>query len=74
MERRLTAIFALDMVGYARLMELDEADTLARQETVFTHLIHPAIKRHHGRLVKEMGDGLLAEFASAVSRITRSGR
>ena len=69
MERRLTAIFALDMVGYARLMELDEADTLARQETVFTHLIHPAIKRHHGRLVKEMGDGLLAEFASAVDAV-----
>jgi TolB-like protein/class 3 adenylate cyclase/Flp pilus assembly protein TadD len=69
MERRLTAIFALDMVGYSRLMELDEADTLTRQESVRAQLIDPTISRHHGRLVKSTGDGLLVEFASAVDAV-----
>ena len=64
MERRLAAIFALDMVGYSRLMEGDEAGTLARQKTHRKELIDPAIAEHHGRIVKGTGDGLLAEFAA----------
>ena len=69
MERRLAAIFALDMVGYSRLMEGDEADTLARQKTYRADLIDPSIANHHGRVVKGTGDGLLAEFASAVDAV-----
>ncbi|MGB5527774.1 MAG: adenylate/guanylate cyclase domain-containing protein, partial [Gemmatimonadota bacterium] len=69
MERRLAAIFALDMVGYSRLMEGDEAGTLSRQKTYRTDLIDPAIADHHGRIVKGTGDGLLAEFASAVDAV-----
>ena len=69
MERRLAAIFALDMVGFSRLVESDEADTLARQESLRAELIDPAIERHHGRVVKGTGDGLLAEFASAVDAV-----
>jgi class 3 adenylate cyclase/TolB-like protein/cytochrome c-type biogenesis protein CcmH/NrfG len=69
MERRLTAIFALDMVGYSRLMETDELDTLRRLESVRAELIDPAIDRHRGRVVKSTGDGLLAEFASAVDAV-----
>ncbi len=69
MERRLAAIFALDMVGYSRLMEGDEAGTLARQKTYRTDLIDPSIANHHGRVVKGTGDGLLAEFASAVDAV-----
>jgi len=69
MERRLAAVFALDMVGYSRLMEADEADTLERQETLRAELIDPTITRHHGRVVKGTGDGLLAEFASAVDAV-----
>ncbi|NNK49539.1 MAG: adenylate/guanylate cyclase domain-containing protein, partial [Gemmatimonadetes bacterium] len=69
MERRLAAIFALDMVGYSRLMEGDEADTLSRQKTHRSELIDPAIANHHGRVVKGTGDGLLAEFASAVDAV-----
>jgi class 3 adenylate cyclase/TolB-like protein len=69
MERRLAAIFALDMVGYSRLMEGDETGTLARQKTYRSELIDPAIESHHGRIVKGTGDGLLAEFASAVDAV-----
>jgi class 3 adenylate cyclase/TolB-like protein len=69
MERRLAAIFALDMVGYSRLMEGDEARTLSRQQSHRTDLIDPAIARYHGRIVKGTGDGLLAEFASAVDAV-----
>ncbi|MBK5096226.1 MAG: protein kinase [Gemmatimonadetes bacterium] len=67
--RRLAAVFALDMVGYSRLMEADEADTLARQQAVRSELIDPAIESHRGRVVKGTGDGLLAEFASAVDAV-----
>jgi class 3 adenylate cyclase/TolB-like protein/Flp pilus assembly protein TadD len=69
MERRLTAIFALDMVGYSHLMEADEIDTLQRLELARTEVIDPSIARHRGRLVKATGDGLLAEFASAVDAV-----
>lgn len=51
MERRLAAIFALDMVGYSRLMEGDEAGTLSRQKTYRTDLIDPAIADHHLSLI-----------------------
>jgi adenylate cyclase len=69
MERRLAAIFALDMVGFSRLMEEDEAGTLARQKAHRTELIDPAIASHRGRIVKGTGDGLLAEFPSAVDAV-----
>ena len=69
MERRLAAIFALDMVGYSRLMGADESGTLSRQKTHRTELIDPCIEKHHGRVVKGTGDGLLAEFASAVDAV-----
>ncbi len=57
------------MVGYSRLMEADEADTLARQNAIRADLIDPAIETHRGRIVKGTGDGLLAEFSSAVDAV-----
>jgi len=69
MERRLAAIFAVDMVGYSRLMESDEAGTLSRQKAHRIELIDPSIENHHGRVVKGTGDGLLAEFPSAVDAV-----
>jgi adenylate cyclase len=63
-ERRLAAVLAVDMVGYSRLMEVDEAGTLARLRTHRLELIDPAIARHRGRIIKSTGDGLLAEFQS----------
>ena len=67
--RRLAAIFAADMVGYSRLMEADEEGTIARQKAHRSALINPKIAEHDGRIVKLMGDGMLAEFASVVDAV-----
>lgn len=64
MERRLAAILAADVVGYSSQMEIDEAGTLERLKRVFQEVMRPQIKAHKGRVVKLMGDGLLAEFPS----------
>ena len=69
MERRLTAILAADVVGYSRLMGADEAGTLAALKTVRTDLIDGKIAEHQGRIVKLMGDGMLAEFQSVVNAL-----
>ena len=68
-ERRLAAIFAADMVGYSRLIELDEEGTVARQKAHRREFIDPKIAEHRGRIVKSTGDGLLVEFASAVDAV-----
>ncbi len=68
-ERRLAAILAADMVGYSRLIGLDEAGTIARQKAHRRELIDPKIAEHGGRIVKTTGDGLLVEFASAVDAV-----
>ncbi len=67
--RRLAAILAADMVGYSRLMEADEAGTIARQKAHRAELIDPKITELHGRIVKTTGDGLLVEFASVVDAL-----
>jgi TolB-like protein/Flp pilus assembly protein TadD len=69
MERRLTAILATDVVGYSRLMELDEVGTLTVLKAHRRELIDPAITEHRGRIVKLMGDGTLVEFASVVDAV-----
>ena len=68
-ERRLAAILAADMVGYSRLMEVDEGGTLARLKTHRIELIDPAIAKNHGRIVKITGDGMLVEFPSVVDAV-----
>ncbi len=68
-ERRLAAILAADMVGYSRLMESDEAGTLAALKAHRAQLIDPEIAAHNGRIVKPTGDGVLVEFASAVNAV-----
>ncbi len=68
-ERKLTAILAADVVGYSRLMEADEAGTLAALKSHRKDLIDPEIAEHHGRIVKLMGDGALVEFASVVDAV-----
>ncbi len=69
MERRLAAIFAADVVGYSRLIRADEEGTIAALKALRTDLIEPKIAEHHGRIVKLMGDGMLAEFASVVDAV-----
>ena len=70
LQRRLAAILSADVVGYSRLMGLDEAGTLSRLNALRRELIDPAIAAHSGRIVKLMGDGALVEFASAVDAVT----
>jgi class 3 adenylate cyclase/pimeloyl-ACP methyl ester carboxylesterase len=65
----LAAILAADVAGYSRMMSEDEPGTLAALQAHRSGLIDPAIARHHGRIVKLMGDGLLAEFASVVEAV-----
>lgn len=69
MERRLTAILAADVVGYSRLMGEDEVGTLEGLKSCRRELIDPEIKKHHGRMIKLMGDGALVEFASVVDAV-----
>ena len=68
-QRRLAAILAADVVGYSRLVRNDEAGTLAALRAHREELIEPQVARHEGRIVKLMGDGLLAEFPSAVNAV-----
>lgn len=66
-QRRLAAILVADVVGYSRLMEADEAGTLAAFRDRRKRVFEPLIRTNYGRLVKLMGDGVLVEFASAVN-------
>src|SRR3982750_2162465 len=68
-ERRLAAVLAADVAGYSRLMGTDEEGTLARLKATRKAVVDPAIASHHGRIVKTTGDGMLAEFASAVDAV-----
>jgi adenylate cyclase len=68
-ERRLAAILAADVVGYSRLMEVDEAGTLARLKTIRLELIDPAIAKCKGRVIKTTGDGMLVEFQSVTEAL-----
>lgn len=65
--RRLVAIVSADVVGYSRLMQADEAGTHARLKARYQALVAPKIEEYGGRIVKLMGDGLLAEFPSVVN-------
>ena len=68
-ERRLAALLAADVVGYSRLVELDEAGTLAAIKSLRVEVIDPLLAEHHGRIVKLMGDGAIVEFASVVDAV-----
>jgi adenylate cyclase len=67
--RRLTAILAADVAGYSRLMAADEEGTHERLQAHLRELVNPKIEDHRGRIVKNTGDGLLAEFASVVDAV-----
>src|SRR5262245_12548918 len=67
--RRLAAILAADVAGYSRLMGVDEEGTYERLQTHLRELVNPKIQEHRGRVVKNTGDGFLAEFASVVDAV-----
>jgi adenylate cyclase len=68
-ERRLSAILAADVAGYSRLMHFDEEATHAKVTALLARGVEPAIAQHGGRIVKNTGDGFLAEFPSAVEAV-----
>jgi TolB-like protein/class 3 adenylate cyclase/Flp pilus assembly protein TadD len=68
-ERRLSAILAADVAGYSRLMHKDEEATHAKLTAFLADSVTPAIAEHGGRIVKNVGDGFLAEFPSAVEAV-----
>ena len=68
-ERRLSAILAADVAGYSRLMHSDEETTHAKLTALLAGGVEPAIAEHGGRIVKNTGDGFLAEFPSAVEAV-----
>jgi adenylate cyclase len=69
LDRRLAAILVADVVGYSRLISVDEVGTLAGLKVRRTEVLEPLVARHKGRIVKLMGDGVLVEFASAVNAV-----
>jgi TolB-like protein/Tfp pilus assembly protein PilF len=73
-ERRLSAILAADVAGYSRLMHNDEEATHAKLTALLSDAVAPAIAEHGGRVVKNTGDGFLAEFPSAVEAVRAAMR
>jgi TolB-like protein/class 3 adenylate cyclase len=69
MARRLAAILAADVVGFSRLMEVDEAGTLVALQAHRADFVEPMIASNNGRIVKLMGDGVLVEFSSVVDAV-----
>lgn len=69
-ERRLVAILAADIVGYSRLIEADEAGTLAAIRSLRSNVTDPLLAEYHGRIVKLMGDGAIIAFGSVVDAVT----
>src|SRR5262249_4873209 len=68
-KRRLAAILAADVVGYSRLIEQDEAGTLAALKDRRAAIVAPLVAEHHGRIIKVMGDGVMMEFSSAMNAV-----
>ena len=68
-QRRLAAILAADVVGYSRLMQVDEVGTLAALKARRKEIVGPLVARHQGRIFKVTGDGVMVEFASAVNAV-----
>jgi len=67
--RRLAAILAADVVGYSKLMGEDETGTLSALREISRSIVNPILAEQRGRIFKLMGDGMLAEFASAVQAL-----
>lgn len=68
MQRRLATILVADIVGYSRLMEVDEEPTAARLQAC-QQLMNAAVEGSHGRVFNRAGDAMLAEFASPINGV-----
>jgi len=70
--RRLAAIAFADIVGYSILMSDDEVGTHQRWMVLLANIVRPGAERHRGRIVKSTGDGVLAEFPTALDAMRRA--
>jgi len=70
--RKLVAVLYADMVGYSRLIGLDDVGTLQRLRALRQKLIDPAIEEHNGRIVQTGGDSLLIAFDSIGGAMRRA--
>jgi adenylate cyclase len=68
-KRRLAAIAFADVVGYSILMARDETRTHAQWMSMLADIVRPQVERHHGTIVKLIGDGVLVEFPSAFDAV-----
>ncbi len=68
-KRRLSAILALDVVGYSGMMQRDAAGLLASLNAIFRSVVTPAVAAAEGRVVKLLGDGALIEFPAAAQAL-----
>lgn len=68
-QRRLATILVADVVGYSRLIGIDETGTLAALKSRQKQILEPLVASHRGRVVKFLGDGVLLEFPSAVNAV-----
>jgi len=69
LERKLAAIMAIDVVGFAGLTSQDESGTLEKLESLRQDIIGMQVEAHRGRLFKSLGDGFLAEFSSTLEAV-----
>lgn len=67
--RQLASIVSFDLVGFGRMLQENEAATLAGIDRVFSEILVPSLPRHHGTVFKTTGDGALIEFLSAVESV-----
>ncbi|MEO6394738.1 MAG: adenylate/guanylate cyclase domain-containing protein [Devosia sp.] len=68
-DRRLVPIVSIDVVGYSRLTEINERQTVRLVQRVYDRLVARTIGRYGGKVFKTMGDGLLAEFQSVMAAV-----
>jgi adenylate cyclase len=74
MERRLAAILIADVVGYSRLIRADEEGTISALKILRANVVDPKIAEHHGRIIKLMGDGMLASASTPNRYVFCAGR
>lgn len=67
MRRKQAIILSADVVGYSRMMHVDDIGTLAALKALWAEVVNPTLRQHDGRVFKLLGDGLLAEFRDAAA-------
>lgn len=68
-DRRPVPIVSLDVVGFSRLVQHNERQTLRLVQRVYEMFIARTIGGHGGKVFKTMGDGVLAEFQSVADAV-----